>query len=142
MDSGTLDAPRITLRHLATIGLMVVALASSWMYFGSTPKADAENFCLGVNLARFGQPGDSCTAPNGGWLYLVVVESTGNAGGCASSINNGVLLGSWVCVGDHQWTEALPNPNNFSHGIIRNNNTTKTGTFNGGQNACPNQGCK
>lgn len=142
MNSGTLSGSRFTPRYLAIIGFVVATLLSSWMYFGLTQKADAENFCIGVNLARFGQSGDSCTAPNGGWLYLVVVESTGNAGGCASSENNGVLLGSWVCIGDHQWTQALPNPSNFSHGIIRNNNTTKTGTFNGGQNACPNQSCK
>jgi hypothetical protein len=81
MNSGTLDESHVSPRYLAIIGFVVAALLSSWMYFGFAPKANAENFCLGVNLARFGQPGDSCTAPNGGWVYLVVVESTGNAGG-------------------------------------------------------------
>jgi hypothetical protein len=140
MRSGTLNTSRINRSYLTVFGAVIIVLVSLWLYFGPVPEANAENFCQGVNLARYGQPGDRCTAPNGGWMYYVVVE-TGANGGCEATQNNGVQIDAWVCTGPHSAWGSYHNSNIWSHGIIRNNDTTKVGTFWGGQAACPNQGC-
>jgi hypothetical protein len=139
MGNGTLNASSSDRNFMTVIGVAVVVLAGLWLLL-APPAARAGNFCQGVNLARYGQPGDRCTAPEGGWMYYVVVE-TSNAAGCETTQNNGVLLAAWTCTGSYTFTGSYHNSNNWSHGIIRNNNTNVAGTFWGAQSACPKQGC-
>jgi hypothetical protein len=127
---------------MAALGGVVVALVGFWLYLGPVSNAHAENFCSGVTLQPFGHNGDRCTAPNGGWVYTVAIETFERAG-CEATENNGVLLDSWTCFGAHSTGQSLHASANWSHGIIRNNNPNPgaTGVFSGDQNACPTQSC-
>lgn len=133
---------RISPRYLTILGGVVVALVSFWLYAGPVSNAHAaENFCLKANLAKFGQPGDRCTAPNGHWNYSVAVE-TFEQPGCETTENNGELIDAWTCALKNSSVASFHSWGTFSHGIIRNDNTKGAGIFSGGQAFCNFQNCE
>jgi hypothetical protein len=125
-------------RGMLLLGALLAAVA---MYFVvMAAPASAEDFCSGVILQPYGHNGDRCTAPQGGWTYIVYVNDFERSG-CETTENNGELLSSWTCFGSGGVGYSYPNPYQWSHGIIRNNNLSFTGKFSDNQYFCPNQGC-
>ena len=113
----------------------VFAAFAIWTGLAAVPEARAvsENFCSNSLLQRYGQPGDRCTAPQGGYIYGVNLVTHERAG-CASIQNNGVVLDSWKCTSKNNVLGIHYVPaNRWAHGIIRNNNTQYAGYFDGAQ---------
>ena len=121
--------------------LLGAVMAAAAMYFATTASsAQAENFCINATLQPFGHSGDRCTAPTGGYQYSVAVVTNERAG-CETTVNNGVLLASWTCVGAKNIISSTHNYFQFAHGIIRNNNLSFSGVFSGDQHYCLTEGC-
>lgn len=126
------DVVRSHWRWRAIAILAIAALGAVWAA-GHAPKANAENFCTNVTLAPYGHGGDRCTAPVGGYIWGVVLVTHERAG-CASIANNGVVLASWTCTSAQNVLQTYYTPNNqWAHGIIRNNNLSASGVFEGNQ---------
>jgi hypothetical protein len=119
-------------RGRVAVILAIAVLGGLWAA-SHAPNANAENFCTGVTLSPYQQGGDRCTAPNGGYIWGVVLVTHTRAG-CASIANNGVVLETWTCTSAGNTLQTYYSPNNrWAHGIIRNNNLSSSGVFDGNQ---------
>lgn len=118
-----------------TLLLAILVAVSGWLLIGPVTNsyAGGENFCSEVWLQPYGQAGDRCTAPNGGYIWGVTLLTRERAG-CEDIENNGVLLASWTCIGAANQILVYYSGNQWAHGIIRNNNLSYAGRFTASQN--------
>lgn len=138
----SLGRPQSARRTALAIGSAVVLLLALWMSVGPTTKAKADvkgyyQFCSNAWVQPYGQAGDRCASPLGGYLWMVQVSSYEHSA-CVSYLNNvGNVASSWACT---------PGPNNFAtkyfvedgvwrRGIVRNN-TTNSGAHIAGKQDC------
>jgi hypothetical protein len=119
-------------RRAAVLVAGVALLLTILLYAGAPSKAHATNFCTNVWLQPYGQAGDRCTAAEGGYIGFVTVVTHERAG-CESVANNGVVLEPWTCIGPNNYLGTYHDNTRWSHGIIRNNNLSSAGHFDGGQ---------
>jgi hypothetical protein len=122
------------------LGALLAVVAAYSATATSSAVAD-ETFCSNVTLQPYGHAGDRCTAPQGGWVWNVIIYTHERAG-CLDIQNNGELLASWTCTGKENSYLVSYYANKWAHGIIRNNNLSFAGVFTGAQNFCSTQGCQ
>ena len=137
-----LNIKRIPMGTALAIAVLAVALVG--LVVGA-PKASAVDFCSGVTLAPYGQGGDRCWGPSRQSLNYSAIRTYQRAGCVDIANSSNVLLASWVCgaAGSAPGLAAAigynQDPLGYHKGVIRNNNTSASGTF-GGVFACAN-GC-
>lgn len=112
-----------------TIALVLGALSlvTICAAFGTTPKADAWSgaFCNGY-VAPWGQPGDSCAAPEGNWENTRIGGVGFEHSMCIDALNqSGAWIDNWHCSAGPKYHIAVEFPGVWQsvRGIARNNTT-------------------
>jgi hypothetical protein len=126
---------------LAKRGMLFLgaAMAAATMFFASSSPAQAasENFCTNVWLNPFGWAGDRCWST--GHTTLIAVDVvTHERAGCVDIANgSNELMFSWLCGPAGSSPAAAATIWDFAHegvfrkGVIRNNNLSANGHFDG-----------
>ncbi|HEY6730740.1 MAG TPA: hypothetical protein VI039_06915 [Solirubrobacterales bacterium] len=116
----------------------VMAAATMFFAIGASPaQAASENFCTSAWLAPYGSGGDRCYSTGHTSLYNAVVVTHERAG-CVD-IANGAneLMFSWMCGAAGSSPATAASIYDFGHegvfrkGVIRNNNLSFGGWFDG-----------
>lgn len=120
----------------------IVAVALVGLFSNTVPKANADvkgNMAICTNswVQPYGQAGDKCASPLGGYLWAVQGQGHERSA-CVSVLNNvGAVSSSWVC---------SPGPNSYTaikwfaedgiwrRGVLRNNSTGSGAHVSGTQN--------
>jgi len=138
MTDSLIHRPKATLVMGATIlGIALVSLLAGMV---PAAKADVQGnmyFCTQVWLQPYGQAGDRCASPLGGYLYAVTGNTVEHSG-CVSVLNNiGNVSSTWACTpgGNTAVQKYFPGDGIWRRGIIRNN-TTGSGAHMSGSQWC------
>lgn len=129
---------------LAKRGMLFLgaALAAATMFLATTPssaQAASENFCTNAWLNPHGWGGDRCWAPGHTTLYQALVVTHERAGCVDIANGSNELMFAWVCGAAGSSPAAAASIYDFNHagmfrkGVIRNNNTSQGGYFEGSQ---------
>lgn len=132
----------VTGRKVSGLVLAIAAglLIYAAMALGSASKAQATNFCTNVTLPAYGSYGDQCYAwPWESGKLIEVGIITHDRAGCVTfaAQNSYDLLDNWSCTAKAggTWKYAY-NDGKIRRGVIRNNNLTYAGTFDGFYGCC------
>jgi hypothetical protein len=125
-------------RVMLFLGAVTAAVT---MYFAATASsALAENFCTNAYLNPYGQSGDRCWAPGHTTLTSAWIVTHERAGCVDIANGSNELMFSWVCGAAGSSPAIAASIYDFSHsgvfrkGVIRNNNLSFAGHFDGAQN--------
>jgi hypothetical protein len=114
--------------------LLALAALVAIMLVANVQAAKAgENFC-GVTLQPYGHSGDRCYGASH-HIYGVNIVTYERAGCVDIANGSNELLQSWQCIGKESSGElqGIPNDGVNRKGVIRNNNLSFTGFFNGAE---------
>jgi hypothetical protein len=126
-------------RGMLFLGAAMAAVAMFFATSSSSAQAAGENFCTNVWLNPYGSGGDRCWAPGHTTLYHAMVVTHERAGCVDIANGSNELLFSWVCgpAGSSPATAAtiydFAHEGVFRKGVIRNNNLSFGGHFDGAQ---------
>lgn len=118
------------------------AMAAATMFFATTPssvQAASENFCTSAWLNPYGWGGDRCWATGHTTLHSVNIVTHERAGCVDIANGSNELMFSWVCGPAASSPAAAATIWDFAHegvfrkGVIRNNNLSFGGYFDGSQ---------
>ena len=120
--------------------LLGAVIAAVTMYFAATASsALGENFCTNAYLQPYGKGGDRCWA-TGHTTLLSALVVTHERAGCVDIANgSNELMFSWVCGAAGSAPTSAASIFDFNHsgvfrkGVIRNNNLSLAGHFDGAQ---------
>lgn len=138
MNTVTMQRP-ITLAKRGML-FLGAAMAAAMMFFAmnsSSAQAASENFCTGAWLNPYGWGGDRCWSSGHTSLYAVNVVTHERAGCVDIANGSNELMFSWVCGPAWSSPAAAATIWDFAHagvfrkGVIRNNNLSSGGYFDG-----------
>lgn len=125
---------------LAGLCLFAACLLYGGIAGATATPAEATNFCANVTLAPYGAYGDRCYAwPWESGKLIEVGILTSERSGCVtfSAQNSGDLLDSWSCAAKASGIyKYASNDGTIRRGVIRNNNLSYSGHFDGFYGCC------
>lgn len=121
--------------------LATIAVAVSMVFaIGAGPVSDAQatNYCWNSWLQPFGQNGDRCQSSFWGKIYLSAINTHERAGCVNYNGYYGEYYRSWACFPSNFQNGYIevPQDGGSYHAIIRNNNLSSAGHFDGWYACC------